>query len=178
MCLLQISHDTLLQFGSTDLQALLQITGEGGAWSNPVLTSLLTGQPTNPEEGWNLVKQLTHLGHLIWTQRHRFYLSLSHWPCHGSLLIRSLHFIASWCIHQFGGRGLHGDAGEAPGEDGRSGQSSGAGQSLHWMQLHLKPSYLSSNLCLPALSPAAQWRGHHGGIITLCVCIQEEEYLH
>ncbi|XP_069543789.1 zinc finger protein Rlf [Brachyistius frenatus] len=46
----QIAHDTLLQFGSTDLQALLQITGEGGAWSNPVLTSLLTGQVTNPEE--------------------------------------------------------------------------------------------------------------------------------
>nr|XP_040055027.1 zinc finger protein Rlf [Gasterosteus aculeatus aculeatus] len=46
----QIAHDTLLQYGSTDLQALLQITGEGGAWSNPVLTSLLTGQPTNPQE--------------------------------------------------------------------------------------------------------------------------------
>ncbi|XP_034087611.1 zinc finger protein Rlf [Gymnodraco acuticeps] len=46
----QIAHDTLLQYGSTDLQALLQITGEGGAWSNTVLTSLLTGQPTNPEE--------------------------------------------------------------------------------------------------------------------------------
>ncbi|XP_067471286.1 zinc finger protein Rlf [Thunnus thynnus] len=46
----QIAHDTLLQYGSTDLQALLQITGEGGAWSNPVLTSLLTGQPTNKEE--------------------------------------------------------------------------------------------------------------------------------
>lgn len=46
----QITHDTLLQYGSTDLQALLQITGEGGAWSNPVLTSLLTGQLTNPEE--------------------------------------------------------------------------------------------------------------------------------
>nr|XP_004540524.2 zinc finger protein Rlf [Maylandia zebra] len=46
----QIAHDTLLQYGSTDLQALLQITGEGGAWSNPVLTSLLTGQLTNPEE--------------------------------------------------------------------------------------------------------------------------------
>uniref|UniRef100_A0A3Q3W9L4 C2H2-type domain-containing protein n=1 Tax=Mola mola TaxID=94237 RepID=A0A3Q3W9L4_MOLML len=46
----QIAHDMLLQYGSTDLQALLQITGEGGAWSNPVLTSLLTGQPTNPEE--------------------------------------------------------------------------------------------------------------------------------
>ncbi|XP_059208606.1 zinc finger protein Rlf [Centropristis striata] len=46
----QIAHDTLLQYGSTDLQALLQITGEGGAWSNPVLSSLLTGQPTNTEE--------------------------------------------------------------------------------------------------------------------------------
>ncbi|XP_076604885.1 zinc finger protein Rlf [Chaetodon auriga] len=46
----QIAHDTLLQYDSTDLQALLQITGEGGAWSNPVLTSLLTGQPTNPED--------------------------------------------------------------------------------------------------------------------------------
>ncbi|KAM9842686.1 zinc finger protein Rlf [Aulostomus maculatus] len=46
----QLAHDTLLQYGSTDLQALLQITGEGGAWSNPVLTSLLTGQPTNQEE--------------------------------------------------------------------------------------------------------------------------------
>ncbi|KAK2825975.1 hypothetical protein Q5P01_020189 [Channa striata] len=46
----QIAHDTLLQYGSTDLQALLQITGEGGAWSNPVLTTLLTGQVTNPEE--------------------------------------------------------------------------------------------------------------------------------
>ena len=54
-CLLQIAHDTLLQYGSTDLQALLQITGEGGAWSNPVLTALLTGQPTNPEEGKELV---------------------------------------------------------------------------------------------------------------------------
>ncbi|XP_026152615.1 zinc finger protein Rlf [Mastacembelus armatus] len=46
----QIAHDILLQYGSTDLQALLQITGEGGAWSNPVLTSLLTGQLTNQEE--------------------------------------------------------------------------------------------------------------------------------
>jgi len=55
MCLLQIAHDTLLQYGSTDLQALLQITGEGGAWSNPVLTSLLTGQPTSLEEGWNII---------------------------------------------------------------------------------------------------------------------------
>ncbi|XP_074548047.1 zinc finger protein Rlf [Halichoeres trimaculatus] len=46
----QIAHDNLLQYGSTDLQALLQITGEGGAWSNPVLSALLTGQPTNTEE--------------------------------------------------------------------------------------------------------------------------------
>lgn len=55
LCLLQIAHDNLLQYGSTDLQALLQITGEGGAWSNSVLTSLLTGQPTNTEEGQKLV---------------------------------------------------------------------------------------------------------------------------
>ncbi|KAM6912626.1 zinc finger protein Rlf [Xenentodon cancila] len=46
----QIAHDTLLQYGSTDLQALVQITGEGGAWSNPVLTALLTGLQTNAEE--------------------------------------------------------------------------------------------------------------------------------
>ncbi|XP_010877921.2 zinc finger protein Rlf isoform X2 [Esox lucius] len=46
----QVAHDALLQYGSTDLQALLQITGEGGAWSNPVLSALLTGQPTNTED--------------------------------------------------------------------------------------------------------------------------------
>ncbi|XP_061700423.1 zinc finger protein Rlf [Syngnathoides biaculeatus] len=46
----QIAHDTLLQYGSTDLQALLQITGEGGAWSNPVLSALLSGQPTSPQD--------------------------------------------------------------------------------------------------------------------------------
>ncbi|CAL8287210.1 unnamed protein product [Lota lota] len=46
----QIAHENLLQFGSTDLQALLQITGEGGAWSNPILTALLTGQTTIPQE--------------------------------------------------------------------------------------------------------------------------------
>uniref|UniRef100_A0A3B4A8V5 C2H2-type domain-containing protein n=1 Tax=Periophthalmus magnuspinnatus TaxID=409849 RepID=A0A3B4A8V5_9GOBI len=45
-----LAHGMLLEYGSTDLQALVQITGEGGAWSNPVLTSLLTGQPTNTEE--------------------------------------------------------------------------------------------------------------------------------
>lgn len=59
MCLFQIAHDTLLQYGSTDLQALLQITGEGGAWSNAVLTSLLTGQPTNQEEGCKLLTVAT-----------------------------------------------------------------------------------------------------------------------
>ncbi|XP_035024792.1 zinc finger protein Rlf [Hippoglossus stenolepis] len=46
----QNAHDTLLRYGSTDLQALLQITGEGGAWSNPVLASLLSGQLTSQEE--------------------------------------------------------------------------------------------------------------------------------
>ncbi|KAK7904871.1 hypothetical protein WMY93_017478 [Mugilogobius chulae] len=45
-----LAHSMLLEYGSTDLQALVQITGEGGAWSNPVLTALLTGQPTSTEE--------------------------------------------------------------------------------------------------------------------------------
>ncbi|KAM4540273.1 zinc finger protein Rlf [Fundulus diaphanus] len=46
----QLAHDTLIQYGSTDLQALLQITGEGGAWSNPILSALLTGQSTSPDD--------------------------------------------------------------------------------------------------------------------------------
>lgn len=48
---LQAAHEAMLQYGSTDLHALLNITGEGGAWNNPVLVSLLTGQPTDPDEG-------------------------------------------------------------------------------------------------------------------------------
>lgn len=54
-----------MQYGSTDLQALLQITGEGGAWSNPVLTSLLTGQLTNPEEG-KTVLLMVYLDEYLW----------------------------------------------------------------------------------------------------------------
>nr|XP_049595468.1 zinc finger protein Rlf isoform X3 [Syngnathus scovelli] len=46
----QSAHDTLLQYGSTDLQALLQITGEGGAWSNPILAALLSGEPIIKQE--------------------------------------------------------------------------------------------------------------------------------
>nr|XP_061824274.1 zinc finger protein Rlf-like [Nerophis lumbriciformis] len=46
----QIAHDMLIKYGSTDLQALLQITGEGGAWSNAVLSALLNGQPTIQQE--------------------------------------------------------------------------------------------------------------------------------
>uniref|UniRef100_A0A8C5GWN7 C2H2-type domain-containing protein n=1 Tax=Gouania willdenowi TaxID=441366 RepID=A0A8C5GWN7_GOUWI len=45
-----LAHDALLRYGSTDLQALLQITGEGGAWSSPVLSSLLSGQLTDTDE--------------------------------------------------------------------------------------------------------------------------------
>ncbi|XP_052001070.1 zinc finger protein Rlf-like [Xyrauchen texanus] len=45
----QAAHEAMLEYGSTDLQALLNITGEGGAWNNPVLVSLLTGQPTEPD---------------------------------------------------------------------------------------------------------------------------------
>ncbi|XP_076155428.1 zinc finger protein Rlf [Alosa pseudoharengus] len=46
----QVAHDSLLQYGSTDLQALLQITQAGGPWNLPILIDLLTGQPTDPEE--------------------------------------------------------------------------------------------------------------------------------
>ncbi|XP_016377682.1 zinc finger protein Rlf-like [Sinocyclocheilus rhinocerous] len=46
----QAAHEAMLQYGSTDLHALLNITGEGGAWNNPVLVSLLTGQSTDPDE--------------------------------------------------------------------------------------------------------------------------------
>ncbi|XP_022528435.2 zinc finger protein Rlf [Astyanax mexicanus] len=46
----QAAHEAMLQYGSIDLQALLQITGEGGAWSNPALVALLTGQPTDEDE--------------------------------------------------------------------------------------------------------------------------------
>ncbi|XP_036448920.1 zinc finger protein Rlf [Colossoma macropomum] len=46
----QAAHEAMSQYGSMDLQALLQITGEGGAWSNPTLVALLTGQPTDADE--------------------------------------------------------------------------------------------------------------------------------
>ncbi|XP_052475847.1 zinc finger protein Rlf-like [Carassius gibelio] len=46
----QAAHEAMLQYGSTDLHALLNITGEGGAWNNPVLVSLLTCQSTDPDE--------------------------------------------------------------------------------------------------------------------------------
>ncbi|XP_073682665.1 zinc finger protein Rlf [Garra rufa] len=46
----QAGHEAMLQYGSTDLHALLNITGEGGAWNNPVLVALLTGQSTDPDE--------------------------------------------------------------------------------------------------------------------------------
>ncbi|KAL4624191.1 zinc finger protein Rlf isoform X1 [Arapaima gigas] len=46
----QAAHNALLEYGSTDLQALLQAMGEGGAWSHPVLVALLTGQQTDQGE--------------------------------------------------------------------------------------------------------------------------------
>ncbi|XP_060735005.1 zinc finger protein Rlf [Tachysurus vachellii] len=46
----QAAHEAMLEYGSTDLQALVQITGEGGAWSNPSLITLLTEQPTEDDE--------------------------------------------------------------------------------------------------------------------------------
>ncbi|KAF7704750.1 zinc finger protein Rlf [Silurus meridionalis] len=46
----QAAHEAMLEYGSTDLQALVQITGEGGAWGNPALVSLLTEQPTEADK--------------------------------------------------------------------------------------------------------------------------------
>ncbi|KAK3563563.1 hypothetical protein QTP86_030977 [Hemibagrus guttatus] len=46
----QAAHEAMLEYGSIDLQALVQITGEGGAWSNPSLIALLTKQPTEADE--------------------------------------------------------------------------------------------------------------------------------
>ncbi|TRY83784.1 hypothetical protein DNTS_035356 [Danionella cerebrum] len=46
----QAAHEAMLQYGSTDLHALLNITSEGGAWNNPVMVSLLTDQPTDPDK--------------------------------------------------------------------------------------------------------------------------------
>ncbi|XP_056332970.1 zinc finger protein Rlf [Danio aesculapii] len=46
----QAAHEAMLQYGSTDLHALRNITGEGGAWNNSVMVSLLTGQPTDLDE--------------------------------------------------------------------------------------------------------------------------------
>nr|XP_015204044.1 PREDICTED: zinc finger protein Rlf [Lepisosteus oculatus] len=46
----QVAHNTLVEFGNTDLQALLRITSEGGAWKNAVLVSLFTAQPVDPEQ--------------------------------------------------------------------------------------------------------------------------------
>lgn len=40
----------MIEYGSTDLQALVQITGEGGPWNNTPLVTLLTEQPTDPDE--------------------------------------------------------------------------------------------------------------------------------
>lgn len=147
---LQLAHETLVRFGSTDLQALLQITGEGGAWSSPILTSLLTGQPTNTEEG-QFVLLITSLSLIS----QEFFIILS-FPFSFPL--------TSWRLHQLGGRGLHGDASETPGEDGRTSQGSGVGKSLHRMLLRLQPGHLSSNLRLTALPPPSKRGGHHGGM--------------
>ncbi|MBN3301943.1 RLF protein, partial [Amia calva] len=46
----QAAHCSLLELGNVDLQALLRITSEGGAWRNPTLSSLLAGQPTEPTQ--------------------------------------------------------------------------------------------------------------------------------
>lgn len=47
---LQDSHDVLLEFGNNELEALLAISREGGAWKNPVLQCILSKQTASIEE--------------------------------------------------------------------------------------------------------------------------------
>uniref|UniRef100_A0AAY3ZVH4 C2H2-type domain-containing protein n=1 Tax=Denticeps clupeoides TaxID=299321 RepID=A0AAY3ZVH4_9TELE len=46
----QVAHDSLIEYGSTDLQALVHITQGGGPWEIPVLRNLLEGQPMDTQE--------------------------------------------------------------------------------------------------------------------------------
>ncbi|XP_038652578.1 zinc finger protein Rlf isoform X1 [Scyliorhinus canicula] len=54
---LQDSHNALLEFGHNELQALVAITREGGAWENPVLQCILSKQPTETPEVNNYLIQ-------------------------------------------------------------------------------------------------------------------------
>ncbi|XP_067862857.1 zinc finger protein Rlf [Heptranchias perlo] len=47
---LQNSHIALLEFGNNELQTLVAITRDGGAWDNPVLQCILSKQPAETEE--------------------------------------------------------------------------------------------------------------------------------
>ncbi|XP_067867744.1 zinc finger protein Rlf [Heterodontus francisci] len=54
---LQDSHTALLEFGNNELQALVAIAREGGAWKNPVLQCILSKQPAETEEVNNYLIQ-------------------------------------------------------------------------------------------------------------------------
>lgn len=67
----------MLEYGSTDLQALVQITGEGGAWSNPALVALLTEQPTEADECQQLCISFLYV-YSCSVQLCGFFFSVSH----------------------------------------------------------------------------------------------------
>ncbi|XP_048413677.2 zinc finger protein Rlf [Stegostoma tigrinum] len=54
---LQDSHIALLEFGHNELQALVAIAREGGAWKNPALQCILSKQPAGIEEVNNYLIQ-------------------------------------------------------------------------------------------------------------------------
>ncbi|XP_078423449.1 zinc finger protein Rlf isoform X1 [Cetorhinus maximus] len=54
---LQDSHVALLEFGHNELQALVAISREGGAWKNPVLQCILSKQPAETDEVNNYLIQ-------------------------------------------------------------------------------------------------------------------------
>ncbi|MEE6484912.1 hypothetical protein FKM82_014100 [Ascaphus truei] len=51
------SHDILLEFGNNNLQLLVDVIQNGGAWKNPVVVKILSQQPVEPQEVWRWISQ-------------------------------------------------------------------------------------------------------------------------
>ncbi|XP_063312533.1 zinc finger protein Rlf [Pelobates fuscus] len=51
------SHDILVEFGNNNLQLLVDIVKNGGAWKNPVLVKILSQQSIQPEEVQKWISQ-------------------------------------------------------------------------------------------------------------------------
>ncbi|XP_018105076.1 zinc finger protein Rlf isoform X2 [Xenopus laevis] len=51
------SHNILVEFGNNNLQLLIDVVQNGGAWKNHVLVRILSQQPVEPEEVQKLISQ-------------------------------------------------------------------------------------------------------------------------